>query len=145
MTGGKGVKIKGSNWERGAVKLLNNLIRESNWRRIPSSGAIGTILSEPLLGGDITGTVKGFPRTFRGEAKIGYGGAKQFTLKKEWIDKIAREAYNTYSLPFLIGRFSGARDGNAEFIVLDIMTFTDILNEITKLYEELEKNGVGRD
>lgn len=132
-------KHKGSGWERDAVKLLNNAIPYSVWRRLPTSGAIGTLIGEPLLCGDITGEVEGFPRKFRVEAKVGYGGEKQFTLKKEWLDKIAMEAYQTYSMPFLIGKFSGARGGAQVFAVLDLETFADLLNQITKLHKELDE------
>ena len=132
-------KNKGNNFERDAVKLLMNHIPNSTWKRIPSSGAIGTNIGEPLLCGDIVGEIEGFPRKFRVEAKVGYGGAKQFTLKKEWIDKIAMEAYQTYSTPFVIGKFSGAREGTQVFVVLDIDTFSDLLNQITKLQRELDE------
>jgi len=133
------VKSKGTGWERDAVKLLNNLIPDSTWKRVAGSGAIGTIAIEPLLCGDIVGEIEGFPRKFRVEAKVGYGGAKQFALKKEWLDKIAMEAYNTYSMPFLIGKFSGAREGIRAFVVLDVDTFADLLNQITKLQKELRE------
>ena len=133
------VKSKGNLWERDAAKLLNNLIPDSNWKRVAGSGAIGTIADEPLLCGDIVGEIEGFPRKFRVEAKVGYGGAKQFGLKKEWLDKIAMEAYNTYSMPFLIAKFSGAREGIRVFTVLDIDTFADLLNQITKLQKELRE------
>lgn len=132
-------KNKGNGFERDAVKLLNNLIPDSTWRRVAGSGAIGTIASEPLLCGDITGEIEGFPRKFRVEAKVGYGGAKQFGLKKEWLDKIAMEAYNTMSMPFLIGKFSGAREGTRVFAVLDIDTFADLLTQITRLQKELRE------
>ena len=132
-------KRKGSNWEREASKLLTSLIPESVWKRIPSSGAIGTNMSEPDLCGDIKGEVKGFPKKFRVEAKVGYGGEKQFGLKKAWLDQIAYEANQTYSIPFLIGKFSGARSGAQVFVVVDVDTFADILNQVTKLSEELEE------
>jgi hypothetical protein len=139
MSGGAGVKRKGSNFEREAVALLMQLLPESEFKRMASSGAIGTYIGEPLLAGDIKGKIKGLTQTFRGEAKVGYGGAKQFALKKEWIDKIIMEAGNTYSIPFVIGKFSGARAGANVFVVLDINTFASLLNYITEQSEELDK------
>lgn len=132
-------KRKGSTWERDAVKLLSNAIPNSSWRRVPTSGAIGTLLNESLLCGDIVGKIEGYPKTFRGEAKVGYGGEKQFALKKEWLDKIHQEAYQTFSIPFLIGKFSGARSGIQHFVVLDFETFADLLAFITNLSLEFEK------
>lgn len=57
-------KIKGSNFEREAAEVLEKNISNSKWKRIPSSGAMGTILGESLLTGDITGEVKNFPKKF---------------------------------------------------------------------------------
>lgn len=141
----KSPKQKGSGFERDAAKLLAEVIKESTWRRIPSSGAIGTIMVETLLTGDLSGKVEFFPKTFKGEAKCGYNssakaGVKQFTLKKEWLDKIIEEAGNNYSVPFLIGKFSGARSGVKEFIVLDIDTFATLINMYTDLQRSMVKN-----
>lgn len=136
-------KIKGTNFERRAVELLNKLIKESDWKRIPSSGSIGTILGESELCGDIKGKVYNFYKTFRVEAKAGYNHSsnkevKQFTIKKEWLDKIKQEANNTYSMPFLICHFDGARSGVKEFIILDIEDFAEILNSYSSLKRELD-------
>jgi len=130
-------KRKGSDWEREIVKILPEVIKGSVWKRIASSGSIGTYIGEPLLCGDIKGEVENFPKKFRGEAKVGYGGAKQFALKKEWIDKIIEEANNLYSFPFLIGKFSGARSGANIFVVLDLDSFASLINHITKQAREL--------
>jgi hypothetical protein len=136
----KSPKQKGNKWERDAGKLLQEAIHNSTWKRIPGSGAIGTIVQETLLTGDLTGTVELYPKKFKGEAKIGYGGKTQLTLKKEWLDKIAEEAGNNYSIPFLVGRFSGSRSGVQEFIVLDIDTFASLINVYTDLQRTLLKN-----
>lgn len=125
-------KIKGSAWERDLVEKLNEIISNSDWKRIPSSGAMGTSLGEPLLTGDVKGVVHGFPKPFKAECKVGYGGDKQFTIKKEWLDKIKQEANNSYSIPFLAGKFSDARSGVKQFIVLDIDTFAYLLNLISE-------------
>jgi Holliday junction resolvase len=133
------VKRKGSDFEREATKLLEEKLDGGKFRRIPSSGAIGTNMSEPLLTGDISGIVDGFPKTFKFEAKVGYGGSKQFTLKKEWIDKIIQEAGNTFSYPAVIGKFSGARSGVTTFVVLDIDNFAYLVNQITELQRLLNE------
>ena len=126
------VKSKGNNFERDLVKKLNTLLPGSEWKRIPSSGAIGTIMHEPSLAGDLNGRLQHFPTKFKVEAKVGYGGAKQFTLKKEWLDKIKQEALRTFSIPFLLGRFSGSRSGVEEFVVLDLDTFVELLKLLDK-------------
>lgn len=137
-------KIKGTQFEREAVNLLTSLIKDSEWKRIPTSGAIGTKMGVPILFSDMIGRIRHFTKKFRGEAKVGYGGAKQFTLKKEWLDKVIEESKSTYSVPFLIGKFLGSRDGTRIFVVLDIDTFAYLLNTITdtqqRLNDEVEKD-----
>lgn len=136
-------KRKGSDFERLAVEILNTMIFKSTWKRIPGSGALGTILGEPILTSDIVGVVDSIPKKFKVEAKVGYNTSpdrevKQFTLKKEWLDKIRMEALQTFSLPFLIGKFSGAREGTKVFVVMDVEDFSSIINHITKLQDELD-------
>lgn len=131
-------KIKGSTFERDAVDLLNAKIKYSEWKRIPGSGAMGTFLKEPLLTADIKGNMQALSKTFRMEAKVGYGGAKQFALKKEWLDKVKEEADQNFGIPALIGKFSGAREGIKVFVVLDVDTFALLMNKITELDLALE-------
>jgi hypothetical protein len=138
-------KRKGSDFERLATEVLNALVRDSEWKRIPGSGAIGTSLGEPLLTSDIVGKVKHIAKRFKLEAKVGYGGAKMFTLKKEWLDKIAMEADATFSTPVLIGKFSGAREGVKIFTVMDVEVFAALLNHISKLQEQLNNYGIATD
>lgn len=133
-------KRKGSDFERLAVEILNLLVKDSEWKRIPGSGALGTSLGEPLLTADIVGKVSSIPKKFKGESKVGYGGAKQFALKKDWLDKVKMEADMSYSIPFLIGKFSGAREGVKVFVVTDVEVFASILNHITRLQEELDES-----
>ncbi len=132
-------KAKGTRWENEVVDLLNNKVDASEWKRIVGSGAIGTVMDEPLLTGDVKGDVTSFYKKFRGECKVGYGGEKQFTLKKEWLDKIKLEAQNTNSIPFLVGKFLGSRSGVRHFVVLDLEVFVELLNEYTSLKEDYDK------
>lgn len=133
-------KRKGSDFERLAVELLNRFVKNGVWKRIPGSGAIGTTLEEPLLQGDISGKIDSFEKAFRGEAKVGYGGSTQLTLKKEWLDKISEESKRLNAIPFLIAKFSGAKDGVKVFVTLDLETFVYLLNKVTELQEELDKD-----
>lgn len=130
-------KIKGSTFERDLTELLNTHILRSLWKRVPLSGAIGTLLGEPELQGDVKGTVESFNKQFRIEAKVGYGGATQLTLKKEWLDKIIADSANSNSIPLMVGKFSGAREGTKVFVAMDLGTFCALLNRSTELYEEV--------
>lgn len=126
-------KRKGSGFERDLVKLLNDKIHRSSWKRVPSSGAIGTNMNEPFLTGDVNGTVESIPKRFKIEAKVGYGGAKQLTLKKEWLEKIIEESGMINAIPMVVGKFSGSRSRVSEFVVLDFETFAYLINYITEL------------
>jgi Holliday junction resolvase len=136
-------KQKGTRWESDLVKLLEEHIKGATVKRIAGSGAIGTSLNEPLLCGDLIAKFPGIPKTFRIEAKVGYGGNKQMTFFKEWLDKIKEEADRTYSYPVVACKFLGARetDGVKYFLALDFLTFCDIMNYIIKLEKELNKDG----
>ena len=128
-------KRKGTAWENLFAEMLEEKIEEAKAKRIPGSGAIGTIVKEPFLQGDVRAVFKGFNKPFKFEAKVGYGGSKQLTIKKEWLDKIKEEASYDYSIPALACKFSGARlkDGVQYFIILDFDTFCDIMNIVYEL------------
>lgn len=137
-------KIKGDDWERLVVELLNKHVANSVWKKIPASGAMGTTLGEPLLTGDVKGDIEGFYKKVKAECKAGYNSStnkevKQFTLKKEWLDKIGEEAKALNALPVLFGKFSGARSGVKHFVVLDLNFFIEILNEYTELKQDFDK------
>lgn len=128
-------KDKGTRWERDAVKLLNEQF-PSTWKRIPGSGAFGTRIEVPILKGDLAGKYYFLPRKFLGEAKAGYGGT-QMTVKKEWFDKIAEEAGESYSLPVVVLKFMGARSGVKHVIAMDFEVWNEMLAEIRDMYELL--------
>ncbi len=129
-------KRKGSKFEADLVKDLNKNTY-GTFKRIAGSGALGTVLNEPILTGDINGTFPGFPKRLKIECKVGYGGKEQFTLKKEWLNKIIEEANANWAFPLLIGKFSGARkvDGVQKFVVIDIDSFYYLMNFIHDLSE----------
>lgn len=137
-------KVKGSTFERDVATMLEARIKDSEWKRIPASGAMGTALGEPLLTGDVKGKVDGFFAEFRGECKVGYNPStnkevKAFTLKKEWLDKIQKESKNSFCFPLFFGKFSGAKEGVKVFVVLDINDFAEIINRYVELSRQLEK------
>ncbi len=136
-------KAKGSRWEKEATEKLNKEVKGSFWKVVPASGALGTTLGEPLLTGDIKGSVESFKKKFRAECKAGYNSStnkevKQFTLKKEWLDKIKYEASLDYCYPVLFGKFDNVRSGVAKFAVLTFDDFIDVLNYVSDLKKELD-------
>lgn len=133
-------KRKGSDWERQLVDLLNENL-DGKFKRVPGSGAMGTLLNEGRLTGDVVGKVNGLSKELRIECKTGYGGSKQLTIQKEWLDKIGEEAGNTFAFPLLVAKFSGARSGVKDFVVMDIDVFIELLNIVTLLDKgQNEKN-----
>lgn len=137
-------KIKGTAFEKQATEILNTLLKGALFKRVPGSGMLGTVLNEPGLSSDIKGKVNSIPKEFRIESKVGYNtskveGVKQFTLKKDWLDKVSMEAKQSFSIPMLIGKFLGAREGVKVFVAMDVEVFAELVNRITELHEEVEK------
>lgn len=110
----------------------------SEFKKTPSSGALGTIVGEPNFTGDVRGKVLGVPQKIKIEAKVGYGGAKQMTVYKEWFDKIAEEAAQDYSIPMVACKFSGARAGVGKFVAMDLDVFIQLMNLISQMQEDLD-------
>ena len=132
-------KRKGTDWERKIVKLFNASITNAKFKRVPGSGALGTIMNESRLSGDVKGSLPFLSKGITLEAKTGYGGAKQHLVKKEWLDKVREEAENSYTIPMLACKFSGAKSGAKHFIVLDFAAFIEVVEEANKLYEQVVK------
>jgi hypothetical protein len=130
-------KAKGARWERDAVAILNEQY-EHTWKKVPGSGALGTILSIDELKADLVGRYYFLPFTFRAEAKTGYGGAKQLAVKREWLEKVRRQAEEAFlhEVPILIAKFSGSRSDVRYFTILDFDAFHDVLKAAEILYNE---------
>lgn len=134
-------KIKGTKWENDLVKIVkDNVPLTKQAKRVAGSGAIGNTLNEPLLKGDVVFEFYGFPQKFRIEAKTGYGGNSQLTVRREWINKIIEEAEESYSIPALACKFLGAKEGGGVqyFIIFDLDTFMSIINYVNDLKRELD-------
>lgn len=139
-------KDKGARWERDAVKILNEQYPHT-WKKVPGSGAIGTILEIGELKADLVGRYHFLPFTLRGEAKTGYGGATQLAVKREWLEKVRMQAEDAFlpEVPILIGKFSGSRSSVRYFMIMDfdafhslMFAFDDLYNENIRLREKLE-------
>lgn len=116
---------------------MNSNLREAEFKRVPGSGALGTIMSESRLSGDVKGKVPFLSKGFTIEAKTGYGGSTQHVVKKEWLDKVREEAEASYTIPLLACKFSNARTGAKHFVCMDFDAFYEIMNEANNLYEAL--------
>lgn len=121
-------KQKGTRWERDAVELLNKAY-PGTWKRMPTSGAMGTALDIPILKGDLSGKYSFIPKRFVAEAKVGYGGS-QMTVFKEWFDKIAEEAKQSYAWPLVLLKFEKARTGVKHVLAMDLETWEALLEYI---------------
>jgi len=130
-------KRKGTDWERQLAKLLNAKLTDAEFKRVPGSGALGTIMNESRLSGDVKGKIPFLSKGITIEAKTGYGGSKQHLVKKEWLDKVREEAENSYTIPLLACKFSGAKSGAKHFICMDFDAFSEIIEEANKLYEDV--------
>ena len=130
-------KDKGSRWERDAVEILNAEY-DHTWKKVPGSGALGTIIEIGELKADLVGRYYFLPFTFRGEAKTGYGGSKQLAIKKEWLEKVRQQADDAFmpEVPILIAKFSGSRSSIRYFVILDFEAFHSILSATDDLYQE---------
>jgi len=130
-------KDSGRRWEHEVVEILNEFDDCSTiWKRIPMSGAMGSLLELPSLKGDVRGKYPCFPREFVGEAKYGYGG-KSMTIHKEWFDKISKEAKESFALPLVFLKFKGARSGVRHVVAMDFETWNELMLEFEKLYESV--------
>ena len=127
--------------------MLNHKLKRtsSDFKKTPSSGALGTIVGEPNLTGDVRGRIYGVPQKIKIEAKVGYGGSTQLTVKKEWLDKIAEEAGQDYSIPLLACRFLNARSGVENFVAMDLDIFVEFMNLITELQEIIDEQYKGEE
>lgn len=137
-------KVKGSTWERQVAEKFNTNLESTAWKRVPGSGALGTILQLDILRGDVRGNFEFTNKPIIIECKTGYGGAKQLTIKKEWLDKIQEEADMSFGLGILAGKFLGARQGVKQFIVMDMVKFLELMKiaesnalELKEVYKEL--------
>lgn len=120
-------KDKGKKWERDAAKILNELINDADFKRIPGSGMIGSILHDTRLTGDLVGKLPYIKNEIKVECKTGYG-ENQMTIKKEWLDKIKEEAYANISIPMLFCKFSNVKSGTKYFVVMDVADFAKLIN-----------------
>lgn len=127
----KKIREIGLRWERELSKLLGG-------KRQPSSGAFGTQIHDASLTGDV---VVKYPwwKTLHIEAKTGYGGSKSMNVKREWFEKVRKEAKLARRYPVVALKFKGVTGGDlgsAKVICINIDTWQAMMQEIEYLYLE---------
>jgi hypothetical protein len=128
-------KQKGYRWEKEAEEILNKAF-PGTWKRIPGSGAFGTVMNLAGLTGDLIGHYDFFSFTLRAENKVGYGG-KEMTVKKEWFDKISEEASKNFNeIPCVLLKFEQSRSGVRYVVAFDFDAWHKLLKYIDDLYIE---------
>jgi hypothetical protein len=95
------------------------------------------LLDHPTLVGDLFGEYDFLSRRLRAEAKVGYGGATQMTVKREWFDKAREYAEKAgRDIPCVLGKFSGSRATVRYFIAFDFEAWHELLKCIEELSDE---------
>ncbi len=126
----------GLDWER---FLVNHFKRYANSRRTPNSGALGTLLGDPSLQGDVSFSVDGL--NFLIEAKAGYGGSQSITIKREWLDKVTKEAtsQSPKRIPVVAAKMKDGKTDTAKLIIMSLETFTQLLDRIETAVDNLDE------
>lgn len=137
--GGKSPKDSGTYFERSVQKQFGEQEAVSFAKRIVGSGAFGTITRNANLFGDVHIEYKVLDRPILAECKFGYGGQKQLTVKKEWIEKIIAEAILANKYPALIVKFKGSRGPASKLIMFTWETWNEMLDRLTKTMEFLNR------
>lgn len=128
-------KDYGYDWER---ELVATFKKFGNSKRTPGSGAWGTLTNDASLQGDVTLEVDGFK--FLVEAKAGYGGSASITIKREWLDKVTKEANNQSPprVPLLALKMKNGKTDNSKLVVMALDVFTALLERINQLVLDLD-------
>ena len=71
---------------------------------------------------------------FRVEAKTKASPSKSITVKKEWMDKIEKEAYETGKIALLAFSFGDSKD----YIAIESSTFITLMQELIQLRGDLK-------
>jgi len=129
----------GTRWERELSKVLAEHADTS--RRIPGSGAIGTITGTPGLTGDVVVTYPFLNRPIKIECKYGYGGSKSMSVKREWMEKIRQEAEQNNNIPAVSIKFRDVTSGDiesAKWICFSVEDWNALMGYFSELFDDLE-------
>lgn len=133
-------KIKGSKWERDFVKQVSAYAKSC--RRIPGSGAIGTLMHESRLTGDVDLRYEFLQKPLKVELKYGYGGSSQMIIKREWMEKIRQQAKLNNSIPAVAIKFRDVTGGDiesAKWICFSVEDWNDFVKYLNDLFSDLDE------
>lgn len=125
-------KKEGADFEKSGVKKYNQSIKISKdmARKQLASGALPFALGDMITEEELTSCIAEFKE--RGD--LSSSGQKQITIKKEWLDKLKKEAVmmkkDYYFLPFC---FKGSED---QYVVID---YNILLSYIQMIHFFIEK------
>jgi hypothetical protein len=144
---GRRSKRSGKRWERDASKELSG-----DWTVVPGSGAFGPLMNDSSLYGDLIGAYPWFEKKFRADAKFGYGGNTQMTIKRDWFTKIRDEATKNGNddYPCVILKFKNVRSGDtgsSKVMCINLDVWNDMMAHLEMVWEEYmelleDKNGL---
>jgi hypothetical protein len=126
--GGGSAKRSGTYFENSVADFFNETGLASA-RRVIGSGAFGKVWRDANLLGDVYIDFPFLKKPILAEAKFGYGGKTQVTVKKEWIEKIIEEAKVLDRYPALIFKFKGARGEGSRMIAFSWETFIEMMKD----------------
>ena len=130
-------KKKGYLFEKMLLDILKEAFPDGIFHRVVLSGAVGTFMGIESLKGDVKGSIhKDLPEfSFVFEAKAGYGGTKQITLKREWFAQ-AREAAELDQIPCVALKFDKAKKNNI-VVCMTLEDFIELMRRVIKLYNQM--------
>lgn len=138
--GGSRVKRSGTYFEREVEGHFDGLETTSFAKRIIGSGAFGIVSRDPRLLGDVHIAYRILPKALLAECKFGYKtGKTQMSIKKEWLEKVAKEAKIADRWPALIMKFKGLRGPDSKVIIFTWDTWNEIMSCLTDKVEALER------
>jgi hypothetical protein len=123
---------EGMEFEKRGTQRYNQAVRQARdvARRQLASGALHFALGDMITEEELTAALAEYKERGSVDAK----GAKQITIKKEWLDKLEEEARQMgrdyYFLPFT---FKGS---NKDYVVLDYNIFLSYIQTIQSLLEQ---------
>lgn len=129
----------GARWERELAEKLGEQAEYA--KKIPGSGALGTILKEAQLTADVVAKYKFFQKLFKIEAKYGYGGEKQMTVYREWMEKVRMQSRDNSYIPAVAIKFRGVMSGDresAKWICFSIEDWNDMMKFLNELFSDME-------
>ncbi len=137
-------KKAGSAWERAVANTFNDLDGVSA-RRVAGSGALGTILQEDYLKGDVRITVDGLKYDLIVEAKIGYQSGKHspskvMAFQKAWLESAEKDTKGVYnSKPVVICKFKGAKGEARAFLAMDLQVAVDLIERVVDMKRVIDE------